>query len=780
MNRKLIPFLVGSLLAATAAAAADDEFTLSGSVSIGARGTSREGGTRNGANATSATTTAPFTGPRDEAKLNEYRDVSGGAIGNIDLQGRSSQDYVRFFGENIGRDDEFLNLRGGQYGEFKYQLYQDKMPHNLSWNALTPLSGTGGTLLTGPGGVYPSTPGTNAQLENSANWKAFDYKLQRNTYAGNFEFTANSPWHVRVDYVENQMEGVRPQSSRLGTGSGNGMIEFGVPVDYKTKTYSLDTGYSTKEGSWRFSVLDSKFTNGNPLMQWTNFYMQNALDTNLLPPDNDLKRVSFNGMLRQLPLDSTLAVRFTWSKQTNNFGVTSGGLMPTSSASPPPVGGVGTLVTTPSSGTFNGDTETRTASLSYTSAWGGGVDSRIYWNYYDTLNNSTVVTYAQGFLGTGPCPGASFASTSTATQFCIGPYPNSLLSYNKQDYGIDVGWRINRGNKVSGGANLLEVDREGREDAELTKESKFWLEYKNSMLESLSGRLKYQFLRRRSDLNPAFPPGTSPFLNNTGAPNTGFTPAQVPYYYRAYDVSNNDQNQIKLVLDWTPMPLLDTGFELGLKKTDYKALYYGRTDDLRQEYNVTVSFGNPKQFRITGLANYEIVEFNQAYRNIAAGQSPTPGGTQTTTTFDWGTKNTQTNRLFGLIADWPVIERLALKGSYTWTKTGGGVDFTSGSPFTPAGQGNYNGGPLVNYVTDNTKKQTLNLKGDYKFDKRWSATLGYVHEKYDYADDQMRSYQSYYPYYQNLGGTNLSWFSGAFANPSYKLDVYYVMGTYKF
>jgi MtrB/PioB family decaheme-associated outer membrane protein len=748
------------MFTATAASAADDEFTWTGSFGIGVRATEQEGGLRNGARATSATTTAPFTGPSDEAKLNEYRDVSSGVIGNIDLQGSSNRYYVRFFGENFGFDDQYLNLRGGRYGIFKYQLYEDKMPHNLSWNALTPLTGTGGTLLTGPGGAYPPA-------QDPSTWNLFNYGLQRNVYGGNFEFTNNSPWHIRADYNENTMQGVRPQSARLGTGSTNGMIEFGAPVDYKTKNLSLDGGYSTKQGSFSVNVLNSKFSNSNDLMQWTNFYMQNGLDTSLLPPDNELKQLSLNGTLRQLPVNSTLAARFTWSKLTNGFNVMSGGLMPSSNVSPPPAGGPQTLVTAPSSAAFDGEYETKTASLSLTSVWGGGVDSRIYWNYYDKKNNSTLITYANGFNGTGPCPAVNFASSSTATQFCVGPYPNTLFSYTKQDGGVDAGWRINRGNKVSGGLNFLEVSRD-REDAEKTKEDKIWLEYKNSMLENLSGRVKYQYLERRSDLNPAFPPNTSPFST------TGILPSQVPYYFRAYDVSNADQNQIKLVLDWAPMPLLDTGFEAAWKKTDYKDLSYGRTDDHRQEYNVTVSFGDPKKFRITGLVNYELVEFNQAYHQ---GAGPLPGGTQTATDFDWGTKNTQTNRLFALIADWPVMERLALKGSYTWTKTGGGVDFTSGNT---AGAGGFNGGPLVNYVTDNTKKQTLNLKGDYKFDRRWTGTMGYVWEKYDYADDQMRGYQGYYPYYQNLGGTNNSWFSGAFANPSYKLNVVYVMGTYKF
>jgi hypothetical protein len=454
----------------------------------------------------------------------------------------------------------------------------------------------------------------------------------------------------------------------------------------------------------------------------------------------------------------------------------SGGLMPTTNASPPAA--VGNLVTAPSSGAFSGEYETKTASLSLTSAWGGGVDTKLYYNYYNMENKSTLVEYALGGLGAAAtCPSPSFPSTSNATRFCIGPYPNSLFGYKKEDLGLDAGWRINRGNKVSGGLNFLKIDRH-REDAEKTDEDRIWLEYKNSMLEDLSGRIKYLYTQRRSDLNPARPPNTDPFST------TGILPTQVPYYFRAYDVSNADVNQVKLVLDWAAMPFVDTGFEASYRKTDYKDLSYGRTDDHRWEYNLTLSVGDPKKFRVTALANYENIEFNQAYKNGTPVVSP--GGTQTVTNFDWGTQNTQTNWLFGLIADWPVMERLALKGSYTWTKTDGGVDFSSGAPLTTVGcpaagcAGTFNGTPLVNYVTDNTKKQTLNLKGDYKFDRQWTGTIGYVWEKYDYEDDQMRGYQGTYAYYQNLGGTNNSWFSGAYANPTYRLQVVYFMASYKF
>ena len=65
-------------------------------------------------------------------------------------------------------------------------------------------------------------------------------------------------------------------------------------------------------------------------------------------------------------------------------------------------------------------------------------------------------------------------------------------------------------------------------------------------------------------------------------------------------------------------------------------------------------------------------------------------------------------------------------------------------------------------------------------------SAGYAYENYDYNDDQMRSYQGFYPYYQYIPGnnnalsSNNSWQSGAFANPSYTNNIFFVTGIYKF
>jgi OOP family OmpA-OmpF porin len=225
------------------------------------------------------------------------------------------------------------------------------------------------------------------------------------------------------------------------------------------------------------------------------------------------------------------------------------------------------------------------------------------------------------------------------------------------------------------------------------------------------------------------------------------------------------------------MALLTVGLGATWRKTDYKDFYYGRNDDTSQQYDLTVTYGNADKFLLTGIANWGEVEFNQAYRNAATGSSPTPGGPQTATTFDWGTKNTQKNWLVALLADWMATDKLKLTASASWSETNGGVDFWSGSY---AGAGGFNGGPLVNYITDNTRTDRYQIKAEYRINKSWSATAGYWYEKYDYEDDQMRGYASYYPYYQNLGGTNNTWNSGAFTNPSYTNNIFFITAKYSF
>ena len=250
MKVKLIAVVVASLFAQ--GAYAQDNFLWGGSLEAGGRGTNIDGANRNGGvgPATTSTTPAfptPYTGPVDDAKAQEYQDIRSAPIGVVDIRGSSRAYYLRVFGEELGRDDQFINVVGGGYGAWKASIYNNNIPHNYSFNALTPLAGVDGTLLVGPGLPYPQSPNPN-------NWYTFNYGTQRNTWGGNGEFSGKTPWFIRADYNEVKTNGIKPGSGQLGTGSGNGLIELGMPVEYKTQNTTIEGGYNTKQYGFKVAI----------------------------------------------------------------------------------------------------------------------------------------------------------------------------------------------------------------------------------------------------------------------------------------------------------------------------------------------------------------------------------------------------------------------------------------------------------------------------------------------------------------------------------------------
>ena len=743
MKAKLIPILVANLFAATAAVAADGDF-LSGSLGIGLRSTS-----------TSNT--------QDKAKLNEYRDLKdNGLIGNFDIQGRSPQYYMNLFGENLGRDDQYLDLQGGRYGVFKYQVYDDRMTHNLTWGAITPLVGAGGSNLTG-------TFTTLAPASNTGLWNSFDYKLKRDNFGGKFEFTNNSPWYVRVNASDTTMKGIRPLSGAMGTGSGNGFIELPGATDYKTQNVSLDAGYAVKRGQVNFSYQKSKFDNSIDQLNWRNPFF-GGTDTTLLPPDNTQTKWSLNGILRQLPMGSTLSARYTETKLENSFGVASTFLQTATTGQ--------AAVTAPTSANFNGDIKKTSGALALTSSLTDNLDSRIYWNTYEKKNHSTKIGYAAS-----AAPNAVFAATAA---------PTELFGYKKDNYGIDLGYRIAKQHKLSAGYDHSKIDREERDDATETKDNTYYAEYKNTVLDNLSGKFRYQYMERRSNMYPNGPAG---LVSATANLNTTI---QYGTWFTAFDVANFNQDSVKLVLDWTPADFVDVGFQAILKNNDYKGRPYGQQKDDRTEYNLTVSFGDPNRFRITGFGNWETVKYEHTYRSSCTAITPAvscdpgqpqSGATNTTTgnQFNWAAKTKDNNYVLGVGGDWAATSKLRLKVSYLYSKTTGGVDFSSTNNWGITDNG-VNQPGLVPYVTDNTKKQTHNLKAIYNVNRNWEVSGGYAYEKYEYVDGQMTNgYNGGYSNYQSILNSTTTgalvmqnYLSGAFANPSYKANVVYVLGTYRF
>jgi MtrB/PioB family decaheme-associated outer membrane protein len=711
MKRRLLSVLVANAFLAAAPAAAQDAMEWSGSASVGARQVD--------------------TDAVDPSKLNEYRDLEEGTSGilNFELRGRSTENYLNLYGENLGRDDQYLDLKGGRYNTYKYRLYSDQLRHNFGSGpgALSPFSGIGGATLTAP-----------SPIPAVGTWGSFDHSYKRRDTGGMVEWQATSPWYFRVDANEVRRDGINVIAGANGTSPGNGFTDLPVPIDWTTRNYSAEAGYSTRRGHFAVNLSHSTFENENKVLSWSNRFFGNGLDTTVLPPENELTRLAFNGNLRQLALDSTLAGRFTYSRLTGDVQLRQN-MLSTGGTNP---------ATNPSEPNFNGDIVKTTFGLALSSHPAKEIDTKLYFNWIKEENDSTRISFSPA-AGTGLTGGSSNPLSncnSTATNPCVP----ELFEYEKRQLGAEAGWRVTRANKLTGGLEWTDIERE-RADFQENEETKLFAEWKNSSLDWLTGRLKYQFMQRRGDFNPHV---------EVLAANP------MDLFVRRFDVANVDQNLVKLALDFTPAPLLDLGLEVTYKTNDYKDTPLGRTEDQRNELYASAAYGDPKRWRVMLFGDIEFVKFDSAHR-VGTG-NPDPASGSNTTTYNWTSRNEDNAWQVGLGADWAVLTRLMLKASLIYAETDGHTDFSvaPGGPTT-----------LLRPISasDDTTRVSFNLRGVYELDRSWEFTAGYAYEKYRYSDIAYDGTR-----YVVGTGTSSSIVTGQFSFQNYEANIFYGIAKYKF
>jgi len=679
-------------------------------------------------------------------KLFEYRDMSNGVLSNIELHGRGGRDYVDFFAENIGRTDAFFDLRGGRYNAFKYSLYGNWLDHALSfgpYGGRSPYFGVGTNVLT------TTFPALNSFVPP---WNSFDFENKRRVLGGSFELSNIyvSPWYARADVNQIRQQGVYPGSAANGTSPGNGFTDLPAPIDYVTNTWAVEGGYSTRQAQVGINFLSSKFTNDNTLLFWTNpFFGGNNYDISTLAPSSDLWKISINGALRQLPGNSTLAGRVTYSQLTNSVGIL-GAMLNTGPVYTP---------TNPSAPTFEGKVETTSVTASFTSNPVRPFDYRLYFNYYDRANSSSTITFLSPTLG---CPTRSDCTTLP-------------FSYTRQNYGAEAGYRFNPQNRLSGTIDYQHFDQD-RRDYPNASQWTYGLQWRNSSIDTLGILAGISYLQRR----PEFA------LANAGA--NANDPLFLERYVARYDLSNLDQTRLRLVLDWGPMPFLDFGLEAYFKYNDFQpnpnlAPLLGRTKDQRQEYYGSVSYGDPQSLRVTFFGDIEWIWYDSQHRTInnVTGDPPVctaaspncynPNTPPNSGAFNWNARNNDKNWALGTGLDWQALTRLLVKGSAIWYRTQGWADIASQNNF---------GNPMPIYSYDTTSRVSVNLKGIYSYDRHWQFTVGTAFEQYRYSDIAYNGYQYTIPAGTPPNFFGTSYLSGAYAFPNYRANIWYAMANYKF
>ena len=690
-------------------------------------------------------------------RFEEYRDMRSGATLGADIRGESQTHFLRFFGENIGRDDQFMELKGGEYGLYKYSLTNNNIVHNLTSNARTPFAGVGTNNLTftvAPG-LSNSNPVTNPIL-NTALWGGFDYSIKHENYGGTFELQpgAASPFYFRATANQKDTRGIKPFGQAVSSPGGQN-VELPQIVDYTTTDASAEVGYATKLSQYSLNLSWSKFKDNNDFFTWRNplFTAGTTTERTTIAADNNHWKAALNGMWKQLPMNSTLALRGTYSQTSNSLPIALTGINVSTTT--------GQLVNmNANTNTFNGKVINESLSASLTSQLAKNLDSRVYWNWTEKKNRSTeiVMTPRVAANGTGASPVGNVVQTcdiNAATGLALVPATcsNELFHFKKNNLGIDLQYRVNGENRVSGGWDYVRTERE-RIDFDRTRDNKVYVEWKNSSLDEVTAKIKFQHMDRDSEFLLG---GINPTANANNFYN---------FWFKRFDLAGDRQNLVRLGLDSNPLPFVDLGAELSLKSNRYKDITLGRKSDDREELYFTVGYGDPKTFRISAFADYEATKYDSVHF-VGTPPATFPAG-QTVAIYQWSARVKDKNYVLGLAADWPYSERLKFKGSWIWQKTDGSVDQTA-----------FPGVVFTNITAyDSFRKNTLDLRGTYGIEKNWELTFGFAHERYKFDDVQMNNY-SLTP--TNFAGTsNLSILSGAYANPNYKANVVYTSLKYQF
>ncbi len=744
MDKKLIATLIAGLYAAAPAfgQSSDDPMRVEGSATVG--------GIYNNQSV------------QDSAKLNEYQDLGNGVLSNIRLRGRNSSTWFDGYGENFGRDDQYMFLRGGMYDVFKAGGYLNDIPHVFSSSARTPYSGIGSSVLVT---TFPNL--------DAATWNGFNLGYERRDAGGYFEWQRNSPWYFRVDGNEVKFSGTKVGSGASGTSPGNGFVDLAIPVEYKTSNVGVEGGYQTSKATVSLRWDYSRFDNANSTLNWTNpFFGSNLLDATYLPPDNTFNKVTLTGNYRDLPWRSVISARYTWARTTSNAELgqntlSSGGTYP---------------FTMPSESSFNGEHVNQSFALGWTAMPVTNVDTRVYYYWTKLANHSDQVEY--GNAPSQPLASGIGCGTLPTPPYQVGNCENELYSYRKNNVGFDVWWRFARNQRLGFGYDYLDLDQQ-RIDYDKSHTNKLWVEYKNSVLDTLTGRLKYQYIKRDSTHN----------FNNEGVnPND---PNYLLPYTSAFDLQPSTTNEVKLNLDWTPMPLLGLSFEGKWAKQDFDDHTYGRANDDRQGYFASANWGDASKLLLSAFGSWEEIKYPSDHRyigTVAGGPTPPPGFCTTANpncyspsapansgSYNWSSATKDQTWMVGVGADWPAMSSLLLKASYLYIKNNGSATFSSQDASGamvggPAGFGN----PLNIGNFDDSTQQYFNLKAVWQYNKNWSFIGGYAYEKYSHNDIGTDGYQYNAPYPPSATSTSVAYLNGYDAFTNGNQNIFYLQARYAF
>lgn len=665
----------------------------------------------------------------DKAKFNEYRDIGEGITGNFLLDYYGKDYFLNFKGERFGYNadtqktlnDQSFEFSIGRPEDFKYSIFYNETPHNLTFGAKSIYSGVGSTALTAPVANNASYATAYATIVNST---PFDYTIDRKNYGGEMEFSFKSPFFLNARFEKIETDGLLPLGTYLGQ-----QKELPAPISYSTENVYLTAGYRSNNLIVTLDGTISDFTNSDKTFSHT--YTGPSTATVYLAPDSMYYKVGGNVMYRIPFWNTTFMARASYSESSNDISLTEG--------------------TNTIGGTFSGKITYKTAYAAVTSSPIKALDVKAYLNLLDKTNKSpTGFVYGSAL--------AADAATNTTEKF----------DYNKVNGGLDVGYKLPANTKLAAGYEYLRINRlmnfhifgttymGARTDAPQTNDHIFYTQLKNNYFDWMSAKVRYQYLTRSSD-----------FRGDLYA--TATDASFFKQWWRPVDTADKNQHSVKLGVEFEPTDSLSFTTEYSFKMNDYVDTDFGMLDDSRHEVYADATYSK-SNFSINPYVEFEMSKNESQHRNYTAFTNADPNLVDTATAYNWNSKRKDVSYAIGVNGNIDIIKKkLVLSTGYRYEDASGDQDFSSGYDLTSLAT------PIVsNDNVDNYKKHALAAKLNYSITKNLELGLGYLFEKLDYTDDHYTGYD------YMITKTDGVMLTGAYANPDYDAHIGYVTVGYKF
>lgn len=665
---------------------------------------------------------------QDSFKFGQYNGLfSKGIYGNFNIDARGGGTYDsdsamrwRILGTNLGLDDRTIYGEFGDQGTYRVWGLFDQLRSNYGTgdSFQTPFLGAGSNVLTLPKNwIKPSVPQVNATSGNfralspttglasalvggvlttptaaqqaavnaiiAADVPAFqnvDLETTRKTYAGGFSFNLDPRWVLAVSASQTKQDGLKPLNM-INLSAGTVSTVIPNLIDQTTNQYNASLTYAGEQFFMTAAYYGSYYTNDVGSMTWDNAFSPGTAATMSSAPSNEFNQFTLKGGYNFSPT-TKLVIGASYGHSTQNQAYLND---PTNV----PLGNP--------AGSLNGVVDTTQFNARLTARPMKELNINVGYKYLDRDNKTPVNVYSfydAGEAKTGTSPfnatmiALGLAPTGTSLGSNINIYSNRPYSSKLNQINADAAYAIAPGQSLKADYEYQQIDRNCSgswyecADAPKATQNTVRVAWDATMVETVSGRLSYEYSQRNVDYNANAWLSLVPMANYT--PSGGATTSAAAF------LAATGLGGYGPIAPYVPLQPGNLGIFFPNNSALPQALYGSRNDIHEIPGMQRFNMADRDRNKVRGSINWDATSEFSVQGNVEYTDDNYSNSV-------YGLKNAK-NLMANVEVNWAISESFSANLFYTYEEqraTSGGISYSAGAITNTATVGGVAGNTIV-------------------------------------------------------------------------------------